>query len=168
LPQNTTVRFTGGEDASAIKGEIIKGPKGATMGILRKAIVAGGLFVALPSPPQGAHVQLAEQQAGPGTFAYVAAASDAFADVRSFCQRRPMACDVAQYIAVTAQAKAKYSAKIAYEWANTPGAPKAYGQAGDALAVEGQPPQTADAGDIPIPIEKPAKLLARKAAQKKS
>ena len=136
--------------------EVIKGPKGATMGILRKAIVAGGLFAALPAPPQGAQVQPAEQQAGPGTFAYVAAASDTFADVRSFCQRRPMACAVAQYIAVTAQAKAKYSAKIVYEWANTPNADQT-------LA-----PLVADAGNIPLPIEKPANFLVRKTVHKKS
>jgi Family of unknown function (DUF5330) len=131
------------------------------MGILRKAIVAGGLFAALPTPPQGANVHPVEQQAGPGTLAYVAAASDTFADVSSFCQRRPMACDVAHYIAVTTQAKAKYSAKIIYEWANTPDAV----QTPTGLS----PTQTADAVNIPLPMEKPANLLLRKAAhQKKS
>lgn len=134
------------------------------MGILRKAIVAGGLFVALPAPPQGATIQPVEQQAGPGTFAYVAAASDTFADVRSFCQRRPMACDVAQYIALKAQAKAKYSAKLAYEWANTSDA----AQTPIVAAIQVASPQTAEAGDIPVPIERPAKLLARKTAHKKS
>ena len=134
------------------------------MGILRKAIVAGGLFAALPTPPptglQGAQVQPVEQQAGPGTFAYVAAASDTFADVSSFCQRRPMACDVAHYIAVTAQTKAKYSAKIVYEWANTPD--------GGHTSVQLLEPQAAQASNIPLPIEKPAILLLRKTVHKKS
>lgn len=131
------------------------------MGLLRKAIVAGGMFAALPMPPQGAQLQPVEQQAGPGTFAYMAAASDTFADVSSFCQRRPMACNVAQYIAATAQAKAKYSAKIVYEWANSPDV----GQ----VSVHVLPTQTADADNIPLPIEKPANLLVRKPAhQKKS
>jgi Family of unknown function (DUF5330) len=150
-----------GQSAFAIRGEIIKGPKGATMGILRKAIVAGGLFAALPMPPPTAVPTPSEQQAGPGTFAYVAAASDAFADVSSFCQRRPLACDVGQYIAVTAQAKAKYSAKIIYEWANT--------------ADQQQTPvhvltnETAEATAIPVPLEKPPQLLQRKINhQKKS
>jgi Family of unknown function (DUF5330) len=125
------------------------------MGILRKAIVAGGLFAALPMPPPGAQVQLVEQQAGPGTFAYVAAASDTFADVSSFCQRRPMACDVGHYIAVTAQAKAKYSAKMMYEWANTPDATKA------------KVVQMAESEVIPLPMERPANLLSRKAPRQK-
>jgi hypothetical protein len=129
------------------------------MGILRKAIVAGGLFAALPMPPPGAQVQLVEQQAGPGTFAYVAAASDTFADVSSFCQRRPMACDVGQYIAVTAQAKAKYSAKMVYEWANTPDTAK--------LPSQVEVVQTAEADTIPLPIERPANLLLRKAPRQK-
>ncbi len=131
------------------------------MGMLRKAIVAGGLFVALPMPPQGVAGQPSEQQAGPGTFAYVAAAAETFADVKSFCERRPMACNVAQYIAVTAEAKTKYSAKIVYEWANTR-------DNGD-KAVHVLGTQTADSGRVPLPIEKPANLLLRKALhQKKS
>jgi hypothetical protein len=130
------------------------------MGILRKAIVAGGMFAALPMPPHGGQMETAELLAGPGTFAYVAAASDTFADVTSFCQRRPMACNVAQYIAVAAQAKAKYSAKIVYEWANTPDVVPS--------TVEALPSQTANAESIPLPIEKPANLLARKTAHKKS
>lgn len=131
------------------------------MGILRKAIVAGGLFVALPMPPQGSGAQSAEQQAGPNTFAYMAAAAETFADVKSFCERRPTACNVAQYIAVTTEAKVKYSAKVVYEWANTPDEKES--------TVHVLDPQTADAGDIPLPVEKPANLFQRKTAcQKKS
>jgi Family of unknown function (DUF5330) len=130
------------------------------MGMLRKAIVAGGLFAALPMPPQSAQVQPVEQQAGPGTFAYVAAASETFSDVSSFCQRRPMACNVAQYIAVTAQAKAKYSAKIVYEWANSPDTGHA--------PVQLLPLQAAEQSGVPLPLEKPADLLLRKSVHKKS
>jgi hypothetical protein len=131
------------------------------MGILRKAIVAGGLFAALPMPPPGAVPTPSEQQAGPGTFAYVAAASDTFADVSSFCQRRPLACDVGQYIAVTAQAKARYSAKIVYEWANTADHAPA--------SVRVLSTETAEAVAIPLPLEKPVQLMQRKINhQKKS
>jgi hypothetical protein len=71
-----------------------------------------------------------------------------------------MACDVAQYIAITAQAKAKYSAKMVYEWANTPSA----GQ----TPVQVLSPQTAEASSIPLPVEKPANFPVRKTAHKKS
>jgi hypothetical protein len=160
LTQKLQPHFTAGQGDHVTRQEIIKGPKGATMGILRKAIVAGGMFVALPMPPQSGPVQSVEQTVGPGTFAYMAAASDTFADVSSFCQRRPTACNVAQYIAVTAQAKAKYSAKIVYEWANTRDAAQ--------TPAPGLPIQAADANAIPLPIEKPANFLARKPPHKKS
>jgi Family of unknown function (DUF5330) len=160
LTQNRSLHFTAAQGDCGKRGEIKKGPKGATMGILRKAIVAGGIFAALPTPPPGAQTQPVEQQAGPGTFAYVAAASDTYADLSSFCKRRPMACDVAHYLAITAQAKAKYSARIIYEWANEPEASPA--------AVRVLDTQTAEATGIPLPMEKPVNLIQRKVPHKKS
>ena len=129
------------------------------MGILRKAIVAGGLFAVLPMPPQDGTEQQGGQPPSPGTFAYIAAASETYADVSSFCLRQPMACDVGQYIAVTAQAKAKYSAKIIYEWANEDNAQKT---AAPVLTTE-----TAEAPFIPLPLEKPEQLMARWNSQQK-
>ena len=122
------------------------------MGMIRKAIVAAGLFAVLPMPPQDGSQPAGQTRPAPGTIAYVAAASETYSDVAGFCQRQPMACDVGQYIATTAQAKAKYSAKIIYEWANAEGQ-----TAKPALAPNGE---TAEALAIPVPVERPQHLMA--------
>lgn len=112
---------------------------GLHMGILRNAIILGAVAVAMPNPPAS------EQQPGvvpptASSFAYLAAAADAFADVRAFCERRPGVCQTAGHLAVTMEAKAKYSAKLLYEWAN---------DAGDAtLHQAGLPPDLANADPI--------------------
>jgi Family of unknown function (DUF5330) len=88
------------------------------MGLIRKAIVIGGALMAMPSPPPD---QTGNQVAisSPSTsWAYIAAATDTVADLKSFCERKPQVCGTAQYLAVTLEGKAKYSAKIIYEWAN--------------------------------------------------
>jgi hypothetical protein len=109
------------------------------MGILRNAIILGAVAVAMPNPP-------ASQQ-GPGvvpptasSFAYLAAAADTFADVRAFCERRPGVCQTAGHLAITIEAKAKYSAKLIYEWANDASEGKATGT--------GLPPDLATADPI--------------------
>ncbi len=71
----------------------------------------------MPNPP------VSEQGNGivaptASSFAYVSAAAETFADVRAFCERRPGVCQTAGHLAVTMEAKAKYSAKLIYEWAN--------------------------------------------------
>lgn len=87
------------------------------MGILRNAIILGAVALAMPNPP-------ASQQPGdavPATassFAYLSAAAETFADVRAFCERRPGVCQTAGQLAVTMEGKAKYSARLIYEWAN--------------------------------------------------
>lgn len=75
----------------------------------------------MPNPP------VSEQGNGivaptASSFAYVSAAAETFADVRAFCERRPGVCQTAGHLAVTMEAKAKYSAKLIYEWANDAGA----------------------------------------------
>jgi hypothetical protein len=87
------------------------------MGILRNAIILGAVAVAMPNPPSS------EQPGGAvppttSSFAYVAAAAETFADLRTFCERRPGVCQTAGHLAVSMEAKAKYSAKLIYEWAN--------------------------------------------------
>lgn len=88
------------------------------MGILRKAFILGAVVLALPNPPAS---ETPDGVVPPttSTFAYVAAASEAFADVRSFCERRPEVCTVAGQIAANLEVKAKYGAKIVYEWADS-------------------------------------------------
>lgn len=79
--------------------------------------------MAMPSPP----VQLqsgATALATPSTsWTYIAAAADTVADLKSFCERKPQVCSTAQYLAGTLEGKAKYSAKLVYEWANSAAPP---------------------------------------------
>jgi len=86
------------------------------MGYLRNALIIGGLALALPAPPPSDSGGEVPQQSS--TFAFVAAAADTFADVRSFCQREPGVCQTASHIAMTMETKAKYSARLIYEWAS--------------------------------------------------
>jgi hypothetical protein len=86
------------------------------MGILRTSLILGAIIFALPSPPQVAGT---EDEAGSvSTVAYVAAAAEAFGDVKNFCTRKPFVCDTAGQLASSVERKAKYSAKLIYEWAN--------------------------------------------------
>jgi hypothetical protein len=86
------------------------------MGMLRTLVVVGAAIALMPSPPpdQGG----SQPSAGQATFAYVAAAAETVADLRSFCQRNPNVCVTAGAMAQTMEGKAKYSAKLIYEWAN--------------------------------------------------
>jgi hypothetical protein len=86
------------------------------MGILRTLIVVGAGFALMPSPPPGPPGEPAP--AGPGNFAYLAAAAETVADMRGFCQRNPNACETAGVVGHMLEGKAKYSAKLVYEWAN--------------------------------------------------
>ena len=77
------------------------------MGLIRKAIVLGGILLALPSPP--AVQQMADGQANfqSSTFATITAAADTVADFKGFCQRRPQACVTGQYLAYMLENKEK-------------------------------------------------------------
>ena len=86
------------------------------MGMLRTLFVLGAGFALMPSPPQDA--SSIQAPAGPSSFAYLAAAAETVADMRSFCQRNPNVCVTAGAVAQTVEGKAKYSAKLIYEWAN--------------------------------------------------
>jgi Family of unknown function (DUF5330) len=85
------------------------------MGILKTTIVLSAIVMALPAPPEDAD---ANSAAGPGTIGYVSAAAGAFSDLKDFCARRPYVCETAGHLARAAERKAKYSAKLIYEWAN--------------------------------------------------
>jgi Family of unknown function (DUF5330) len=86
------------------------------MGMLRTLLVVGAAFALMPSPPTDPNG--ASAAAGPGSFAYMAAAAETVADMRSFCQRNPNVCVTAVAVAQSVEGKAKYSAKLIYEWAN--------------------------------------------------
>ncbi len=89
------------------------------MGLFRKAILIGGVIFAMPSPPVILQPGQTTQTIPYSTsWTYIAAAADAVADMKSFCDRKPQVCSTAQYLAVTMEGKARYSAKLIYEWAN--------------------------------------------------
>jgi Family of unknown function (DUF5330) len=86
------------------------------MGMLRTLLVVGAGIALMPSPPPeptGSY-----STAAPGSFAYITAAAETMADMRGFCQRNPNVCVTAGAVALTVQGKAKYSARLIYEWAN--------------------------------------------------
>jgi hypothetical protein len=89
---------------------------GSEMGLIRKAIVLGGIFLALPSPP--AQMVAGQPSLQSSTFASLSAAADTVADFKGFCERRPQACVTGQYLAYMIEGKAKYTARMLYEWAN--------------------------------------------------
>jgi Family of unknown function (DUF5330) len=87
------------------------------MGLMRKALFGVAVALALPVPPNGAADQTPVSPSA-STMAYVSAAADTFADVRAFCSRRPQVCETASVVGNRIEAKAKYGARLIYEWAN--------------------------------------------------
>ena len=87
------------------------------MGILRNTVILGAVALAMPNPP-ASEMKDGVVPESASSFVYVAAAAETFADVRAFCERRPAVCKAAGHIAGNMEAKAKYSAKLIYEWAN--------------------------------------------------
>lgn len=86
------------------------------MGMLRTTFILGAILFAMPSPPQDPAV---DNQAVPMSgVAYIAAAADAFGDIKNFCARKPFVCETAGQLVSSVERKAKYSAKLVYEWAN--------------------------------------------------
>jgi Family of unknown function (DUF5330) len=133
--------FTSPQYHSATKYPQQQGtPEGDAMGILRTLLVLGAGLALLPSPPPGPTGEPVTN--GPGSFAYLAAAAETVADMRGFCQRNPNACATAAVVAGMVEGKAKYSAKLVYEWAN-----------------EGKTTQTAD--NIPRPVLKKTRVIPK-------
>jgi Family of unknown function (DUF5330) len=116
LTQNDARTFTALLPEAAIKAPQQSGtPEGDAMGMLRNIIIVGAAIAFMPSPPPGEND--APSQAV-SSFAYLAAAAETVADFRSFCQRNPNVCVTAEAMAKSMEGKAKYSAKLVYEWAN--------------------------------------------------
>jgi hypothetical protein len=96
------------------------------MRILRTIFFLGAIAILLPSPPEESRRSSLFASASQITAPEVIyAASRTASDVGDFCQRQPMVCETAGYIASKVEAKAKYSAKLIYEWANEASAPGA-------------------------------------------
>jgi hypothetical protein len=87
------------------------------MRLVRTILLITGVGVLLPSPPEPVVAQ-GQDVENVSTVAMISSASSAFADVASFCQRQPDVCQTATYVAGRLEAKAKYSARLIYEWAS--------------------------------------------------
>jgi Family of unknown function (DUF5330) len=88
------------------------------MRIFRTIILLTGIAVLLPSPPEQPGAAVAATEAGSDAPGLVATAAQTVYDVASFCSRQPGVCDTAGYLAGKMEAKAKYSVRLLYEWAN--------------------------------------------------
>jgi hypothetical protein len=87
------------------------------MRLIRTILLLTGAAVLMPSPPDSASTA-SEPAAAVSTIAVISSATSAFADLASFCVRQPVVCETAGYVAGRLEAKAKYSARLIYEWAS--------------------------------------------------
>jgi uncharacterized protein DUF5330 len=125
--------------------------KGAGMRILRSFILLSGIAVLMPSPPErdnSSAMMLASDAAE--TVGLVTTAARMVSDVASFCGRQPGVCQTAGYVVAKLEAKAKYSVRLLYEWANE---------------ANGEPAVSpyADQADAADPIETGSTLAVRAA-----
>ena len=94
------------------------------MGLIRKALVVGGILFALPTPPASQQVAGSDAAIQSSTFTTFSAAGETIADFKGFCERRPQVCITGQYLAATLEGKAKYTAQLLYQWANPAASPQ--------------------------------------------
>ena len=95
------------------------------MRIFRTIMMLTGVGVFLPSPPEGStpgKIPQAQAEAVPPSL--MSSATLAIADAVGFCNRQPTVCQTAGYVAGRLEAKAKYSVRLIYDWANDSGSPK--------------------------------------------
>ncbi len=88
------------------------------MGITRIFIIGMAALILAPMPPEDASLQAHQPPAADlQPHQLVSVAIGTFTDVSSFCERQPVTCRAMSDVASIAQAKAKYSMQLAYEWA---------------------------------------------------
>jgi len=92
------------------------------MRLIRTILILTGAGLLMPSPPDN----YAASGGGPvplqvSASEMLSSATSAFSDLGEFCVRQPSACETAAVVAAHFEAKAKYSAKLIYEWATDPG-----------------------------------------------
>jgi len=92
------------------------------MRILRTIVLLTAVVILMPSPPESPKpdastvgVIAANEVSAPELFF---AATRAASDFGGFCGREPQVCQTAAYVASMLEAKAKYSVKLIYNWAN--------------------------------------------------
>ena len=93
--------------------------KGVDMRIIRTIIVLAGVAAFIPSPPEdvsSAAPSVASTEVS--DTGYFEVATNTFSDLASFCARQPTVCETAGFVAHKLELKAKYGARLIYEWAN--------------------------------------------------
>lgn len=85
------------------------------MRILRTILVLTGITVFMPSPDDSNKVVLAGNIADTG---YIEVATNTYTDLAAFCERQPGVCETAGFVAHKLELKAKFGARLIYEWAN--------------------------------------------------
>ena len=89
------------------------------MRLFRTIMLLTGVTVFMPSPPENANQGQTQLAAGAGAGqGFVVTAAQTVSDVATFCTRQPEVCQTAGYLAGKLEAKAKYSVRLIYEWAN--------------------------------------------------
>lgn len=115
------------------------------MGILRYAVIGVAAFVLMPMPPEENQAANPQPVAAIQTEDLLSVAFGTFTDLASFCARQPQTCEAMAGIAAVAEAKAKYSLKLAYEWANGHSGDDA-GNGSDGIPASADPAGSVDAG----------------------
>ena len=84
------------------------------MGVFRTIMILTGITIFMPAPSEDAGSVSPARE----SVSVVSAATRTVADVASFCSRQPGVCDTAGYVAAKLEAKAKFGARLIYEWAS--------------------------------------------------
>src|SRR5437763_5688324 len=89
------------------------------MRVFRTIFFLVAVALLMPSPPEEAkRGSLMSSASDVSVPQFINAASRTVSDAGEFCGRQPVVCVTADFIAGKLEAKAKYSAKLIYEWAN--------------------------------------------------
>jgi hypothetical protein len=93
------------------------------MRVIRVLVYVGLVALLLPSPPPSALQPAAavNDTMVPPQDMFLAAVN-AVDDLSSFCSRQPGVCETAHAVVAKLEAKAKYSFRLMYEWAQSPSA----------------------------------------------
>ena len=89
------------------------------MRIFRTIFFLSAIAILMPSPPEeSGHSSLLTSTTEISAPEVIYAASRTASGVGDFCGRQPTVCRTASFIASRLESKAKYGAKLIYEWAN--------------------------------------------------
>ena len=86
------------------------------MRIIRTILVLSAITAFMPSPPDDSNKVV--PNGNTADTGYFEVATNAFSDLASFCERQPGVCETAGFVAHKLELKAKYGARLIYEWAN--------------------------------------------------